>query len=149
MNVLKYSRHVDHRLLSEFANQSNCKLDGGLDRSTGATAVRVRHDSTRSQPVARKNSARGRGKPRELPARNCEEWYPVLVQSRPSERDLRKLSHAFDLACRELGMGIRGLDVQKRETLIKRAMKLAHANDQRAPEVRARGVQAGGLGPGS
>jgi hypothetical protein len=59
----------------------------------------------------------------------------VLVQSRPSERDLRKLSRAFDLACRELGIGIRGLDVQKRERLIKRAMKLAHANDQRAPEA--------------
>jgi hypothetical protein len=67
--------------------------------------------------------------------RNCEEWFPMSVQSHHSGRDLRKLSRAFDLACRELGIGITGLDVQKRERLIRRAMKLAHANDQRAPEA--------------
>jgi hypothetical protein len=59
----------------------------------------------------------------------------MSVQSRHSDRDLRKLSHALDLACRELDIGITALDVQKRDGLIKRTMKLVHANDQRGTEA--------------
>jgi hypothetical protein len=57
----------------------------------------------------------------------------MSAQIHYSGSDLRKLSRAFDVACRELGIGLVGLDVQKRERLVKRAMKLAHANDRRAP----------------
>jgi hypothetical protein len=49
MDVLKYSGHVAHRLLSEFANPQNCKLYGGLDRSTAVEFVTI---SMRGQPVA-------------------------------------------------------------------------------------------------
>jgi hypothetical protein len=40
--------------------------------------------------------------------------------------ELRQLKAAFDAACRELGVGLVGLDVQKREILVKRAMRIAH-----------------------
>jgi hypothetical protein len=40
--------------------------------------------------------------------------------------DLAQLKVAFDAACRELGVGLAGLDVQKREILVKRAMGIAH-----------------------
>jgi hypothetical protein len=63
-----------------------------------------------------------------------------VLQIQHSASDLRKLSRAFDIACRQLGIGLAGLDVQKRERLIKRAMKIAHANDQRAA-----GASLGGL----
>jgi len=43
--------------------------------------------------------------------------------------DLSRLARAFDAACHELRIGLAGLDVRKRELLVKRAMKLAHAND--------------------
>ena len=48
--------------------------------------------------------------------------------------DLKELSRAFDAACRELGIGLAGLDVPKREQLVKCAMRLAHANDPRPSE---------------
>lgn len=48
----------------------------------------------------------------------------------PSRRDdLGRLSRAFDAACDELGISLSALDVPKREQLVKRAMKLAHAGD--------------------
>jgi len=47
---------------------------------------------------------------------------------------LKELSRAFDAACRELGIGLAGLDVPKREQLVKCAMRLAHANDARPSE---------------
>jgi hypothetical protein len=50
--------------------------------------------------------------------------------------DLKKLSRAFDAACHELGIGLSGLDVPKREQLVKCAMRLAHANDPRPGEER-------------
>ena len=62
------------------------------------------------------------------------------LQIEHSASDLRKLSRAFDIACRQLGIGLAGLDVQKRERLVKRAMKIAHANDQRVA-----GASLGGL----
>jgi hypothetical protein len=40
--------------------------------------------------------------------------------------ELAQLKVAFDAACRELGVGLAGLDVQKREILVKRAMGIAH-----------------------
>jgi hypothetical protein len=55
-----------------------------------------------------------------------------VLQIQHSASDLRKLSRAFDVACRQLGIGLADLDVQKRERLVKRAMKIAHANDPRA-----------------
>ena len=54
------------------------------------------------------------------------------LRLRASVNNLRELGRAFDAACRELGIGLAGLDVQTRERLVKRAMKLAHANDPRA-----------------
>ena len=48
--------------------------------------------------------------------------------------DLKKLSRAFDAACRELGIGLSGLDVLKREQLVKCAMRLAHASDPQPDE---------------
>ena len=64
-----------------------------------------------------------------------------VLQIPHSVSDLRKLNRAFDTACRELGIGLVGLDVQKRERLVKRTMKLAHTNDRRAPR--------GSSGPGT
>ncbi len=55
-----------------------------------------------------------------------------VLQIQHSASDLRNLSRAFDIACRQLGIGLAGLDVQKRERLIKLAMKITHSNDQRA-----------------
>ena len=43
--------------------------------------------------------------------------------------DLKELSRAFDAASHELGIGLSGLDVPKREQLVKCAMRLAHVND--------------------
>ena len=43
--------------------------------------------------------------------------------------DLKELSRAFDAACHELGIGLSGLNVPKREQLVKCAMRLAHVND--------------------
>jgi hypothetical protein len=40
--------------------------------------------------------------------------------------ELKQLKAAFDAACRELGLGLIGLDVSKREVLVKRAMHIAH-----------------------
>lgn len=40
--------------------------------------------------------------------------------------ELKQLKAAFDAACRELGAGLTGLDIAKREILIKRAMRIAH-----------------------
>jgi hypothetical protein len=48
--------------------------------------------------------------------------------------DLKELSRAFDAACRELDVGLAGLDVPKREQLVKCAMRLARANDARPSE---------------
>ena len=51
------------------------------------------------------------------------------VRPNPSARMLTQLGLAFDAACRELGIGLQGLDVPKREELVKRAMRIAHAHD--------------------
>jgi hypothetical protein len=48
--------------------------------------------------------------------------------------DLKELIRAFDAACRELGIRLSGLDVPKREQLVKCAMRLAHANDPQPDE---------------
>lgn len=50
--------------------------------------------------------------------------------------DLKKLSRVFDAACHELGIGLSGLDVPKREQLVRCAMRLAHANDPQPGEER-------------
>ncbi len=44
---------------------------------------------------------------------------------------LERLGWAFDAACRELGIGLAGLDVLKREQLVKRAIRIANASDPR------------------
>jgi hypothetical protein len=46
--------------------------------------------------------------------------------------ELIQLKAAFEAACRELGMGLTGLDVPKREILVKRAMRIAHMYAARA-----------------
>jgi hypothetical protein len=39
--------------------------------------------------------------------------------------ELQQLKAAIDAACRELGLGLAGLDVPKREVLVKRAIGIA------------------------
>jgi hypothetical protein len=48
--------------------------------------------------------------------------------------DLKESRRAFDAARRELGIGLSGLDVPKREQIVKCAMRLAHANDPQPDE---------------
>ncbi len=59
-----------------------------------------------------------------------------VVRTQTSTCEFTELSQAFDAACRELGIGLAGLDVPKREELVKRAMRIAHANDPQ-PEDEA------------
>lgn len=59
-----------------------------------------------------------------------------VLRTQTSARELTQLSRAFDAACRELGIGLTGLDVPKREELVKHAMRIAHANDPQ-PENEA------------
>jgi hypothetical protein len=49
--------------------------------------------------------------------------------------ELTQLRAAFDAACRELGIGLAGLDVPKREILVKRAMRIAHMYAARAKKA--------------
>ena len=60
------------------------------------------------------------------------EAIPTDAPSSGGGVELTQLKAAFDAACRELGVGLVGLDVPKREILVKRAMRIAHTRAGRA-----------------
>jgi hypothetical protein len=61
---------------------------------------------------------------------------PADVLAAPvSATKLKRLRQAFDVACSELGIGLKDLDVPSREKLVKRAMRIAHANEPRSDDA--------------
>jgi hypothetical protein len=54
--------------------------------------------------------------------------------------DLGGLRRAFDAACQELGIGIEGLDVPKRERLVECIIRLTRQKDNNADALQKRAV---------
>jgi hypothetical protein len=54
--------------------------------------------------------------------------------------DLGCLRRAFDAACQELGIGMEGLDVPKRERLVKCIMRLARQGEDNVDALQKRAV---------
>jgi hypothetical protein len=57
-----------------------------------------------------------------------------------SDLDLGCLRRAFDAACQELGIGIEGLDVPKRERLVACIIRLARQGESNADALQKRAV---------
>jgi len=57
-----------------------------------------------------------------------------------SHTDLGCLRRAFDAACQELGIGIEGLDVPKRERLVECIIRLARQGESNVDALQKRAV---------